>query len=233
MQRQKQRLPRRLGSSVRRFARDTEGAAMLEFILLVPILVLMLFVIIALSHAMIIDRKVTITAQAAADLVSQRQAMDDAAALEIAIAAELMLQPFEANFDLSIAHVPFLPADPSAIDAIAIPSMEGSGAWRVLIGGADQITDAEAESAAAGGGISAPESAVTGALGRPGDALVLVRMNYQYQAPWLNDIHLFGITFPGTMTFSKLGFARPRLSRQIAAVGASISATGKGTLTVP
>ena len=49
-----------------RFATDTDGASLVEFAFMFPILLCVLFMTISLSHMMMIDRKVTRTAQATA-----------------------------------------------------------------------------------------------------------------------------------------------------------------------
>ena len=201
---------RALSRRSRRFAEDAEGASLVEFAFMFPVLVMVLFMTITLSHMMMIDRKVTFTAQAAADLVAQRQEADTAAMQEIKLAAELMMQPFATDFDISIAHIPY-------DDASGDPDMSSTAAWRALIKtGAVAIPDDEAEDAAAGDNVSAPAGETVGALGNAGDALVMVRMNYRYQSLWVSDFSLFGINFPSTLTFTKETYARPRLIRQIA-----------------
>ncbi len=195
----------------RRFAEDSQGASLVEFAFMFPILVLVLFMTITLSHMMMIDRKVTLTAQSTADFVSQWQAVDSGVMNQTLTAAQLMMQPFATDFDISIAHVPF-------DDISGAPDMGSTAAWRALINpGAVAISDADAEAAANGATVSAPPSAVVGPLGTPGDALIMLRMNYRYQSLWRSDFSLFGINFPGVMTFSKETYARPRLIRQIAA----------------
>lgn len=203
------KLARHMGRRARGFAEDSEGVSLVEFAFMMPILVLVLFMTISLSHMMMIDRKVTLTAQAAADLVSQRQDVDQDAIIEIQRAAELMMQPFATDFDISVAHVPYdVPS--------GTPNMSSSFAWRALINtGAVIIPDGEAEQAAAGNTISAPSGAVVGPLGNPGDALIMLRMNYRYQSLWLSDFSLLGVNIPAVLTFSKETFARPRLIRQI------------------
>ena len=202
---------RALSRRTRRFADDAEGASLVEFAFMFPVLVMVLFMTITLSHMMMIDRKVTLTAQATADFIAQWQAVDMAVMNQTKTAAELMMQPFATNFDISIAHVPF-------DDVTGTPDMGSLVAWRALIStGAVAISDSDAETAAAGGTVSAPPTEVVGALGTPGDALIMLRMNYRYQSLWRSDFSLFGINIPGVMTFSKETYARPRLNRQIAA----------------
>lgn len=205
-----------VGRRAGRFAADTDGASLVEFAFMVPILLAILMMTITLSHTLMIDRKVTIAAQAAADLIAQRQAVDAGDIVEIQQAVGLMMQPFAANFDMSIAHVPFdVPA--------GAPDMASLAAWRAVINGADQIPTADAEAAASGSIVQAPTGVLTGPMGGPGDALIMLRMNYQYVSLWATDFSLLGLNFPGTMTFSKQTFSRPRLNRQIISTSALIA----------
>ena len=181
---------------------------MLEFAIMIPILIMTLMVSISLSHMMMIDRKVTFAAQAAADLIAQRQAVEIDDMEDIQSAAEMMMQPFDPNFDISVAHVPF-------DDVTGDPDMSSTEAWRAVINGADPLTNEEVEGAASGDNISKPAGAVTGPLGTPGDALVMVRMNYRYTSLWANEFTLIGITIPATLNFTKETYARPRLIRRI------------------
>lgn len=207
-------IERRLGRRMRRLAEDSEGASLVEFAFMMPILVLVLFMTISLSHMMMIDRKVTMTAQAAADLVAQRQEVDIDDIQDLLTAANLMMQPFATDFDISVAHIPF-------DDDTGVPDMTSGAAWRAMINtptGLDiRIPDDEAENAAAGNTVTSPTGALTGALGGAGDSLIMLRMNYRYQSLWLSDFSLLGVTIPGQITFSKETYARPRLIRQIAA----------------
>ncbi len=204
---------RLLGRRMRRLAEDSEGASLVEFAFMMPILVLVLFMTISLSHMMMIDRKVTMTAQAAADLIAQRQEVDATDIQDLLTAANLMMQPFATDFDISVAHIPF-------DDSTGVPDMTAGAAWRAMINtpsGVDlRIPDDEAEDAAAGNTVTSPGGAVTGALGGAGDALIMLRMNYRYQSLWLSDFTLLGVTIPAEITFSKETYARPRLIRQIA-----------------
>lgn len=203
-------LMRRIGRRAGRYAEDTEGLALVEFAFMFPFLVMILMTIITLSHMMMIDRKVTITAQAAVDLIAQRQAMDDDDVNEVRLAAQLMMQPFTANFDISVAHVPF-------DETTGVPDMSDGAAWRAIINGADQLGDGEVEAMADGTNVSAPGGVTPGPMGTPGDALVMLRMNYRYQSILVGDFNILGIGIPAEITFTKFTYSRPRLSRQITA----------------
>lgn len=216
LERSRRCLDRWIGRRAGRFAEDTEGVAIVEFAFMMPILIVALLMIITLSHMMMIDRKVTIMAQAATDLISQRQAVDADDINEIRLAAGLMMQPFSADFDISVAHVPFVIPG-------GAPDMTDPAAWRALINGAVQISDTEAETIADGSQLSKPASAVTGPLGTPGDALIILRLDYRYRSMWVGDFTFAGITIPATLPFTRYAFARPRLNRQITASSSVIT----------
>jgi len=209
-------LCRVIGRRAGRFAEDTDGVSLVEFAFMFPILLMILMMTISLSHMMMIDRKVTVAAQSAADLIAQRQAVDPGDIVEIQTAVGLMMQPFAANFDMSIAHVPF---DVPAGDA----DMGSTAAWRAVINGAPQIPSADAEAAADGDNVQAPTGVVTGKMGGPGDALIMLRMNYLYQSIWGTDFSMLGLTIPGILVFRKEAFSRPRLNRQIASTATLIT----------
>lgn len=200
----------RIGRRAGQYREDTEGLALVEFAFMFPFLVMILMTIITLSHMMMIDRKVTITAQAAVDLIAQRQAMDDGDVNDVRLAAQLMMQPFAANFDISVAHVPF-------DDDTGVPDMSDGAAWRAIINGADQLSSGEVEAMADGSNVSAPGGVTPGPLGTPGDAMVMLRMNYRYQSILVGDFNILGIGIPAEITFTKFTYSRPRLNRQITA----------------
>lgn len=54
-----------------RFAKDKRGLAAVEFVFIVPMMLLLMFGIIEISSGVAIDRKVTLTARTLSDLVSQ------------------------------------------------------------------------------------------------------------------------------------------------------------------
>lgn len=203
-------LQRRFGRRAGQFATDTEGTALVEFAFMFPILVMVLFMIITLSHMMMIDRKVTITAQATADLIAQRQAVDDNDIEDARLAAVLMMQPFSANFDISVAHVPF-------DEDTGVPDMTDAAAWRALINTTDELDSGVVEAMADGTDVSAPTGVTTGPMGTPGDALIMLRMRYQYQSIFVGEVRFLGINIPSNLTFTKFSYARPRLNRQITA----------------
>lgn len=207
---QKSGVMRYIDRGTRRFAEDTAGVAIVEFAFMFPIMVVIMIMTITFSHMMLIDRKLALTAQAAADLVAQRQSVELDDIEDVQRAAALMMEPYAATFTISIAHVPF---DEDSGD----PDMALDTAWRAVINGAVPIPTGYAQSVANGSLIVAPTGVATGPLGRPGDALVMLHMSYQYQSIWGTDFSFLDmIRIPGTLTFNKITYARPRLIRQIA-----------------
>ena len=214
----RRRIFRRAGD----FATDTDGISLVEFAFMLPILIIVLLMVVSLSHMMMIDRKVTITAQATADLISQRAAVDNDDIAEIRLAAELMMQPYAPTFDIAISHVAF--SLPVGGNPGGVPQMGAAESWTALINGATEIPTTDVEAAANGDYISKPSGAVTGALGTPGDALIMLRMRYTYRSIWVGDISLWGFNVPATRVFTKYTYARPRLIRQIAAAQPDLAA---------
>ena len=210
LERWRKGLMRRIERRAGRYAEDAEGLALVEFAFMFPILVMILMTIITLSHMMMIDRKVTITAQAAADLIAQRQALDVDDVNNVRLAVGLMMQPFSADFDISVAHVPF-------DDITGTPNMSAAAAWRAMINTTDQLPAGDVVAMADGSNVSAPAGVTTGPMGAPGDALIMLRMNYRYQSIFVGDFNILGIGLPAEITFTKYTYARPRLNRHITA----------------
>ncbi len=214
----RRRICRRAGD----FATDTDGVSLVEFAFMLPILMIVLLMVVSLSHMMMIDRKVTITAQATADLISQRAAVDSDDIAEFRLAAELMMQPYAPTFDIAVSHVAF--SLPVGGNPGGVPLMSAPESWVALINSATEIPTTDVEAAANGDYISKPAGAITGALGTPGDALIMLRMTYTYRSVWVGDISLWGFNIPANLTFTKYTYARPRLNRQIASTQSLMTA---------
>jgi Flp pilus assembly protein TadG len=67
----------RLRHQVRRLSSDTRGIAAVEFALLVPLMLMVLFGTIQISTAVAVDRKVSLTARTLSDLISQAASITD------------------------------------------------------------------------------------------------------------------------------------------------------------
>ncbi|MEH3119092.1 MAG: pilus assembly protein [Methylorubrum populi] len=90
----------RLQGPIRRFARQDSGSAVIEFAILVPILVILIYAVAEYSNAIDNRNKVSALTRTLADLVSQGGKQNPISAAEmssIAAAAEPVLAPFPAS----------------------------------------------------------------------------------------------------------------------------------------
>lgn len=108
---------RKIGSLLRRFARDTRGVSAVEFALILPVQIALLFGTVEIANVLIADRKTAIVASATADLVAQVQAVNDADMGNIFNAADAMMQPFDPAF-ISIVIISVV-ADNGGITSVA------------------------------------------------------------------------------------------------------------------
>jgi Flp pilus assembly protein TadG len=69
----------RLRDQIRRLTADTRGVAAIEFVMLVPLMLMICFGTIQISTGVAVDRKVSLTARTLSDLVSQGSTVDDVA----------------------------------------------------------------------------------------------------------------------------------------------------------
>ena len=76
------------------FLRDEKGLGAIEFAIIVPLMVTMYLGAVEFGHALTIDRRVTSTASATADLVAQVEQVNDADIADIFAAATSILSPY-------------------------------------------------------------------------------------------------------------------------------------------
>jgi Flp pilus assembly protein TadG len=82
---------------IRRLARDTRGAAAVEFALVTPLMLTMYFGMVELSSGVAIDRKVTMVSHTLSDLVAQAQTVDNSYISNIFDASSAMITPYLAT----------------------------------------------------------------------------------------------------------------------------------------
>jgi len=135
--------------------RCNRGAAMTEFVLIVPMMALMLAGAVEVTGLLRLDRKLQNAAYATADLSTQRPNLSDTRLADIFAAADLVIQPYiDQDLSIGISSVVFDPDDGSA-------SVDWSESLR-------------------GGTVpDATEKAV--GMGPPGDSVVVVRASYTYK----------------------------------------------------
>src|SRR4051794_19056973 len=82
---------------IRRFARDSRGAAAIEFALVTPLMLTMYFGMVELSSGVAIDRKVTMVSHTLSDLVAQATAVTNSDISNVFNAASSMMTPYLAT----------------------------------------------------------------------------------------------------------------------------------------
>jgi len=80
-----------------RFARDTRGAAAIEFALVTPLMLTMYFGMVELSSGVAIDRKVTMVSHTLSDLVAQATAVTNSDISNVFNASAAMMTPYLAS----------------------------------------------------------------------------------------------------------------------------------------
>jgi Flp pilus assembly protein TadG len=167
------------------FLRDDRGNTVIEFALIFPMLMLLLFGMIEITNMLMVNRKVVATAQNLADLVTRFDEIAPSQFSQFDDAVRWMLDPFPADASAyGIAHVAF--------DAGQVPTLDAAdGGWTHDSG----LTVASATDRADG-------------LGIGGDAIVVVELTYQYEP-------VVGSLILQPMTFRHIAYSRPRNEPQI------------------
>lgn len=175
---------------------NQRGMAALEFALLLPIMIMLIFGTYELSQYVRAQQKVDIAAQAIVDMVAQQAAGvtggTSGSLGNFCQAGLLMMTPFatttgNSSFKVAIASVTNYSSSGPALD------------WE---------SDAACPSTAAALGSTAitlatsPTNLIPTA-GAPGDSVILVTVTYVYSSP----VQYF---FPGLFTMTHTSFARPR-----------------------
>ena len=90
-------MTRWLTSFLRRFNRDTRGVSAVEFAIIAPVMLVIYLGSVEVSLALSIDRKITSTASAIADLVAQDDVITDNEMVDILSAGGAIIVPFDAG----------------------------------------------------------------------------------------------------------------------------------------
>ena len=139
-----------LSSLFRRWLRQAEGMALMETALLFPVLLVMLFGVYDVGHAITANHKMITATQVAADLIARTQSVSDSELNQAIEAAGLAMRPYETGNSLGIDIVSVrydaddepvalwretrnMTADATAVDRSTGLGTEGEGAVIVTI----------------------------------------------------------------------------------------------------
>jgi Flp pilus assembly protein TadG len=194
------RFPRSLADCVRRFAGDQQGVSAVEFALLLPVMITLYLGGVEISQAVSADRKVTLVARTAGDLVAQVTTVSTSNMNDIFSAATAVLVPFGAtNLKVTVSNV--------IVDANSHATVTtATGGWSNTYG-----TGAVARS----GDVT---SLIPSALLVASSCLVWAEASYTYKPP-------IGYALVGTMNLKDQMFMRPRLVAYSAGANACVAHT--------
>lgn len=152
-----------MASALRRFGRqfrtNQKGVAAIEFALIAPVMIALYVGLIEFSNALTLDRKLTHTASALADLVAQDNGITDAEMNDILAASAAIVAPYSPNpLRLVVSSV------------VADSDNNTTVAW----------SDAKNTSPrGTGSNITLPEG-----LTEPGSSVILAEVSYTYTSPF-------------------------------------------------
>lgn len=182
---------KRLSRMVRRagafhaIARRSEGAALVEFTLIFPILIVMFLGLVEFGEAFSVSRKLTNGAGTVSDLVAQVPSVSATELNDIARVAEEIVRPYRtANLGLVITSVQ---ADGDNATTVAWSYAHGTGATARAQGSAFALPT----------GLTEPNSSV-----------IVAETVYQFTPT-------IGMFLTGTIELSGMAYFRPRVSRSV------------------
>ena len=142
-------------ASISSCIRCRKGAAITEFVLILPIMVMLFAGTVEATRLLRLDRKLQNAAYATADLVTHKPSVDDDRMTDILFAADLVMEPFTVNeLTVGVSSVVFDPTD-------GVASVDWTESHR---------------------GETVPEATVKAeGMGPPGDSVVIVRATYNYE----------------------------------------------------
>jgi Flp pilus assembly protein TadG len=179
-------MARPLTRLLRRLRRDTAGAGAIEFAMMLPVLVLLLFGVVEVGRYIYLNMKLQNASGNVADIVSRPDQVNAADIQNLFAAAPTLMAPFDAAGRLRIIVSGVIvpgPNDPPEV------------AWQ-----ADSQTGPDAGSAI--GAVGQTASVPEGLVYNGGEALIVAEVFYDYD-PWL-----FGLA--GDRRLDKVSYFRPR-----------------------
>lgn len=177
-----------LGSILRDLWQDVRGISALEFALILPVGLTLLFGTAEAGYVMLLDRKITAAVQSTGDLVAQETEVTDGSLADIVNIVELIMRPYptENLVDISVASISLDPAD---------------NTQQTL----DWIFPASATSPLATGGTGIPD----GLLLNSTDSVIVTTISYPYSPRLTTDVFK-------AFTITDRAYLRPRSGGKIA-----------------
>lgn len=157
--------------AARDILRDERGTAAVEFVFLLPIMLMLFIGVVEVTNVLRLDRKVVAAALTTADLVSQRREVSHAQLDDILRAAELIMEPF--------------PIAPLSIGIVGVQFDGSTGNPKV-----------DWTKSRNGGGVPDAVTVAEG-LGGKGEGVVVVRVAYAY-TPMFFDFVMSAATLEET-----------------------------------
>ena len=92
--------------AVRRFGRSQQGATLIEFALVLPIMIMLFIAVVEFGEAFSVSRKISNAASTVSDLISQENTVTNAKLQDIAIVASEIVKPYRtAPFSLRVISI--------------------------------------------------------------------------------------------------------------------------------
>lgn len=172
----------KLTNAVRHLRKDARGASAVEFAVILPMMLTLFFGLIEITNGVAADRKVTLTARALSDLISQAVSVGDSDITESFAASKGVMSPFDTS--TIKAKITELKIDASGTAKVAWSKANSNDTARAK----DQVVT------------------IPSALAVPNTYLIWSEVSYQYK-PMVN-----WIIAPAGIALSEQFFTRPRQS---------------------
>jgi Flp pilus assembly protein TadG len=192
-----------------KFVNDTRGVASLEFVILIPILLMLLIGIYQLTELVRVNARLSRVAVAVADLVAQQSngitGGQSGSLGNFCAGARLMMTPFpttgSSTFTLAVASVTNYSGSTGVVNDWEVDTACSGAATRLGSAAAIALANSPVNLVSTSG--------PAGSTGIAGDSVIVVEANYQYSS-------LILYLAPSLGTITKFGFARPRANAVVA-----------------
>lgn len=141
-----------------RFLRCRRGVAAAEFVLILPLMILVLAGTVELGNALLLDRKVSRAAHISADLIAQAKEVSTSDLNDVFDAVEEILRPFPSTMQITLSSVYY---DPSA-NSVRVVWSQARNATPRTVGSSFTLPDAN--------------------MLVPGESVIVAKIAYAYDA---------------------------------------------------